>query len=407
MNRESLLFLEALKAALEDRVVPWGAEVTQETLAGVMNLAERHKVLPMIYQSVRGSEAAALADPQWMARYRSATMHAVMLQTRKAAELMPVLEAMQNAGVKPLVVKGIICRRLYPHPDQRFSTDEDILVPEAQFAQCHRVLESCGLATKDPESEAYELPYFSREGSLYLEIHKSLFPPENEAFGSLNRFFRDAADRAIVIDGVPTMDYTDHMLYLICHAYKHFIHSGFGLRQVADMMLFAEKWGDRIDWEYVLNCSREIRAERFAATLFRLGEEYLGFSPEKANYPACWQNLAGETDALLEDLLEAGIYGKTDLSRQHSSTITLNAVADSHRGKRGGSILRTVFPPAKALQKEYPYLKKSAALLPLAWAQRLIKYGRESGTADNRATESIRVGKERVALLRQYGILDE
>ena len=407
MNRENLLFLEAFKAALEDQIVPWGAEVTLQTLVGVMNLAERHKVLPMIYQSVRGCEAAALADPQWMARYRSATMHAVMLQTRKAAELMPVLETLQNAGVKPLVVKGIVCRRLYPHPDQRFSTDEDIWVPEAQFADCHRALESCGLATKDPESEEYELPYFSREGSLYLEIHKSLFPPENEAFGSLNRFFYDAPDRAIVIDGVPTMGYTDHMLYLICHAYKHFIHSGFGLRQVADMMLFAEKWGERIDWEYVLDCTKQIRAERFAATLFRIGEEYLGFSPEKAHYPADWQALAGEPEKMLEDLLGAGIYGSADMSRQHSSTITLNAVADSHRGKRGGSILKTVFPPAKALEGNYPYLKKSAALLPIAWAQRLIKYGRESGTADNRATESVRVGRERVALLRQYGILDE
>lgn len=407
MNRESLLFLEAFRAALEDKQVPWGAEVSPENLTGVMNLAERHKVLPMIYQSVRGSEAAMQAGPQWMARYRSATMHAVMLQTRKAAELMPVLEALQNAGVKPLVVKGIICRRLYPHPDQRFSTDEDILVPETQFADCHRALESCGLATKDPESEAYELPYFSREGSLYLEIHKSLFPPENEAFGSLNRFFSDVAERAILIDGVPTMGHTDHMLYLICHAFKHFIHSGFGLRQVSDMMLFAQEWGEEIDWEYVLDCSRQIRAEQFAATLFRIGEEYLGFSPEKAHYPKRWQALAGEPEKMLEDLLEAGIYGKTDLSRQHSSTITLNAVADSHRGKRGGSILKTVFPPAKALEGAYPYLKKSAALLPIAWAQRLIKYGKESGTADNRATESIRVGKERVALLRQYGILDE
>jgi hypothetical protein len=407
MNRESLLFLEAFKAALEDRIVPWGSEVPPETLVRVMNLAERHKVLPMIYQSVRGSEAAMQAGPQWMARYRSATMHAVMLQTRKAAELMPVLEALQNAGVKPLVVKGIICRRLYPHPDQRFSTDEDILVPEAQFAACNRVLESCGLATKDPNSEAYELPYFSREGSLYLEMHKSLFSPENEAFRNLNRFFYDVAERAIVIDGVPTLGHTDHMLFLICHAYKHFALSGFGLRQVADMMLFAEKWGDQIDWEYVLDCSRQIRAERFAATLFRLGEEYLGFSVEKANYPACWQKLAVAPDALLQDMLEAGIYGKTDLSRLHSSTITVNAVADSHRGKRGGGILKTVFPPAKALEKDYPYLKKNAALLPLAWTQRLIKYGRESGTADNRATESIRVGKERVALLRQYGIIDE
>lgn len=407
MNREKKLFLEALRAALEDKTVAWGAEVTQGELDGVMLLAERHKVLPMIYQSVRASEAVAKADPAWIARYRSATMHAVILQTRKAAELMPVLEQLQTAGVKPLVVKGIICRRLYPHPDQRFSSDEDIWVEEAQFEDCHRVLEGCGLATKDPESKDYELPYFSRAGSLYLEMHKSLFPPESEAFGSLNRFFNGAHDRAIVIDGVPTLDHTDHMLYLICHAYKHFIHSGFGLRQISDMMLFAENWGDGIDWRYVLDCSRQIRAERFAATLFRIGEVYLGFSAEKANYPGYWQELAGEPEALLEDLLSAGIYGSADLSRQHSSTITLNAVADSHRGKRGGSILKTVFPPAKALENQYPYLKKNAALLPVAWAQRLIKYGRESGTADNRATESIRVGRERVALLRQYGILDE
>lgn len=407
MNRESILFLNALGSALRDEPVSWGAEVSPEQFIGVMNLAERHRVLPMIYQVVHSSPAARAVGGTVMSRYRNATMHAVMLQTRKAAELLPVLDAFRQAGVKPLVVKGIICRRLYPHPDQRFSTDEDILVRPEQFADCHRVLESCGLATRDPESEDYELPYFSREGTLYLEMHKSLFPPENEAFGSLNRFFGEAPERAIEIDGVPTMCHTDHMLYLICHAFKHFIHSGFGLRQVCDMILFANEWGSQIDWQYVLGCSRQIRAERFAASLFRIGEVYLGFSPEKAQYPECWQEIAVDEEMLLQDLLEAGVYGKTDLSRQHSSTITLNAVAAQNQGKRGGGILKTVFPPAKALEGRYPYLKNNPILLPIAWTQRLIQYGKESGSADNRATESVRVGKERVALLRQYGILDE
>ena len=398
-------FLALLRAGLRVRPAEGEISLTREQWKALFDLARAHKVLPLIFEPAY--PGLKKADPDLAAALKGQVRQQVILQTLRTAEFLELYRALEEAGATPLVVKGIVCRRLYPHPDQRFSTDEDIWVPEAQFADCHRALESCGLATKDPESEDYELPYFSREGSLYLEIHKSLFPPENEAFGSLNRFFYDAPDRAIVIDGVPTMGYTDHMLYLICHAYKHFIHSGFGLRQVADMMLFAEKWGERIDWEYVLDCTKQIRAERFAATLFRIGEEYLGFSPEKAHYPADWQAFAGEPEKMLEDLLGAGIYGSADMSRQHSSTITLNAVADSHRGKRGGSILKTVFPPAKALEGNYPYLKKSAALLPIAWAQRLIKYGRESGTADNRATESVRVGRERVALLRQYGILDE
>jgi hypothetical protein len=44
----------------------------------------------------------------------------------------------------------------------------------------------------------------------------------------------------------------------------------------------------------------------------------------------------------------------------------------------------------------------------VAWASRIITYGREtaSGTG-NSAGESIRIGTERVALMKQYGILDE
>lgn len=35
------------------------------------------------------------------------------------------------------------------------------------------------------------------------------------------------------------MNASDHLFYLICHALKHFYHSGFGIRQVCDILLFA------------------------------------------------------------------------------------------------------------------------------------------------------------------------
>ncbi len=66
-----------------------------------------------------------------------------------------------------------------------------------------------------------------KKGSLiYIELHKSLFPPESEAYGDLNRFFANVSEDAIDIriDGtdIRTMGYTDHLFYLIFHSFQAF-----------------------------------------------------------------------------------------------------------------------------------------------------------------------------------------
>ena len=407
MNRENHLFMQALSAALKDEAVQWDLEVTGKELLAVLALAESHRVLPMVYQTVHTAPAAAEADPAALARYRRSAMQMVMLQTRKTAEFLPLLEALREAGVDPIVVKGITCRNLYPNPDHRLSSDEDVLIPPENYEKCHEILRKFGLNTPDPETGDYEVPYRGQQSSLYLEIHRSLFPPESQAYGAWNEFFTNARSRREVIDGIPTLHPTDHMLYLLCHAFKHFIHSGFGIRQVCDMILFANRFGSRINWLQLLECCREIRAEKFAAGLFAIGKEYLGFDWEQAKFPRQWQIIRVEETNLLEDVLRAGVYGSADRSRQHSSTITLNAVAARNQGKRKTGIAKTVFPSAKTLEGRYPYLKDKPILLPVAWTQRLVQYGRESGKPDNRAGESLRIGAERIALLKQYGVLDK
>ena len=63
--------------------------------------------------------------------------------------------------------------------------------------------------------------------------------------------------------------------------------------------------------------------------------------------------------------------------------------------------------PARQLAGRYPYLKEKPYLLPLAWVNRILKYGKETagGSADNNAAQSIKIGNGRVALLKEYGII--
>ena len=291
------------------------------------------------------------------------------------------------------------------------------LIRPEDFRKCHDLLRKYGMQTSEQDMDAeelesvYEVPYGKKGSLIYIELHKSLFPPESEAYGDLNRFFANVHEDAIDIriDGtdIRTMGYTDHLFYLICHSFKHFLHSGFGIRQVCDIILFANEYGYVIDWEKVLRQCREIHADLFAAALFAIGEKYLTFDPEKAHYPKVWQGICVDETDMLMDLLDSGIYGNANMSRKHSSNMTLDAVAADKNGKKAGNtVLKSLFPSAKKLEGRYPYLKKHPILLPIAWTDRILKYRKETvAGGDNAAADSVKIGNQRIELMKEYGII--
>ena len=107
---------------------------------------------------------------------------------------------------------------------------------------------------------------------------------------------------------------------------------------------------------------------------------------------------------LLEDILQAGIYGSADRSRQHSSTITLEAASARKPVRRG--VLAAAFPSAQKLEARYPWLKKQPYLVPIAWADRMRTYLQETKLrSDSSLRDTLKLGSERTALLRKYGIV--
>lgn len=412
MERISELFLQALKAALEDRQVSWGNEVTAEELGQILALSQEHHVQPMIFEAVYACPAAAQLESAVIALCRRNTVQTVMAQAVKTQEFLELSAHLRQENLRPLVVKGIICRNLYPKPDYRFSGDEDVFCGENQFKNCHKAMVAFGMEPCSSSLESYEVPYRKADGTLYIELHKTLFSSDSDIFSDCNRLFDHAFDQAvdIEINGIPvaTMSHTDHMLYLILHAFKHFLHSGFGIRQVCDMVLFANRYGENVDWKYVLKKCRGIRADKFAAAIFEIGRKHLNFDPDRAHYPQFWREISVEIDPILEDLLCGGIYGASDRSRVHSSNMTLNAVSADKKGRKvKGNVFFTIFPPAKSLENRFSYLHKKPFLLPIAWISRIFAYLKESLTEpSSAASEVIRTGERRVELLRQYDIID-
>ena len=110
---------------------------------------------------------------------------------------------------------------------------------------------------------------------------------------------------------------------------------------------------------------------------------------------------------MLKDLLSGGLYGNANVSRKHSSNITLDAVAAQKQGRKAkNGLLTSVFPPVSKIAGRYPYLKKHPYLLPVAWCSRLWTYSKETRhSRNNNAADALRIGSERIELMKEYGIL--
>ena len=376
--------------------------INEEEWKTILHLAQAHHVLPIIAEALWNTDM--LPNIYSIERLKKLAINRTAAQARRTAEFLSVYEALSGIGLKPAVMKGLIVRSLYPFPEQRESVDEDLLISPAEWKSYHQALLDLGFTVNDSENfeKAAEITYFSKERSLCIELHKYPFPPESPAYGECNRCFKTALQRSVEVNcnnlSIRTLHPTDHILYMICHAYKHFLHGGVGIRQVCDIGMFGRKYNDEIDWNYVFASCRGLRIELFAAAMFKIGT-HLGFP-----IPVVFREMDVDESDLLIDILSGGLYGTEDVDRLHSSMITLNTAAAYKNGKKKGRLIRTIFPAVESLTTRYTYLRDHPWLLPAAWMQRVVGYIKNRKRVDPK--RSLQIGKERVQLLREYGVID-
>ena len=414
MNARSERMLEAIRCFLNGKKAEWQEDISEAEWMELFGLSQQHQVLPMVYETVYPCPAFRTVSAEQNQILKRQVIRQVMVQSRKTEEFLALYRKLTESGITPLVVKGLVCRNIYREPDYRCSGDEDVLIPREQFGRCHEIFTENGMKPVEPgenmEAEG-ETPYYKEKGALHIELHKELFAAESKAYGEFNGLFADAFERKIQIEingvRVYTMCHTEHLLYLIVHAFKHFLHSGFGIRQVCDIAIYANKYGCEIDWDELQEKCRSIHAEVFAAALFDIGEKKLVFDKKRACYPESWEQIGADGDDLLADLIAGGVFGDSSMSRKHSSNMTLQAVAEEKQGNKAKASLRqSIFPGREYMERTYTYLKDYPFLLPAAWLSRIGKYLLESQKMENNdVLESIEIGNKRISLMKKYKII--
>lgn len=402
--------LLALTAAAIHAEAPTDPELSASDWMDLLRLADRHKLLPLAADAAAPlpSLRAAVQDGLDWNKILSAVFTQVNSQMIQENELLNLLTDLRAEGLVPLVLKGPILRALYPRPLLRPSVDDDLFVPSDLVADYHRAFLAHGLTADRPDADlqnADERSYHRPGSPLYVELHAALFDRSSPIFAAYNDGFTAEPEtpETVRIQDVDlrTLPPTDHLKFLLLHACKHFLFSGFGLRIVTDICLFARAYAERIDFPAVRDACAALRCDRVAEAIFRIGENHLGLSAPF--------RFAAEVDetALLRDVLSAGLHGATP-DRLHSVRALQDAVVAARGEKKAGGGMRMIlFPPLSRIKGDYPFLNKRPWLLPWAWTRRAARYaaGRLRGQ-EAAPTESLRISRERAELLRTYDLID-
>lgn len=405
MREESENLLAILKSAVRHTSFSLKDSVDCGRL---LELAQEQNILPVVGE-ILCRDPEFRKDPLYGPTARQ-TVGIVACQIKRTADFLELYRAFDRAGVHPLVMKGIVCRELYGEfRDHRPSGDEDILIRPAEFKTVRAVLKSQGYEPERKEmtdrqlEEVQEITFDGGAAGLHIEVHTNPIGQESGIRRDMNEMFQSVFEnqQRIEVDGteIMTMGHTDHFLFLVLHAFKHMISNSFGIRQALDILLYYEKYGDEICWDYVYDNLRKVCAERFFCDLLYIGRQHLGFDLPAKYRPNC-------PEELLTDLMENGIFGSKRQAYQTAASITTAAI---DRGKKRNQImvlLQTCFPPMGFMISRNPELADYPWLLPVCWIRRwgrFFRYSRDNG--GGLVSDSIEASRQRIRLLKKYKIL--
>lgn len=408
MEKTNLEFLSLLKSSLKNEKYD-GEKIDFEDLVYIYKMSEIHHVVPMIYNAAYNEDFFKECDANFQAMFKSSAFRYIFSQIQRTNHFLEVYKKLSEKNIKILVFKGIIFRNMYNNPDDRISSDEDILIKKEDYEKVKEFFLSEGFEFID---KGEECAYFSKSTGLCIEVSTSLFSHESKAYGHLNKLFEDVFEKSIKINidkiDILTLSHEQHLIYIVFHNMKHFLTGGFGIRQVADFSKYIETYGEYINWEKFWSDLKDLNYDTFALNLIEISLKYLGFNNDKITYPdniTSFDELKNSqkyyinSESLINDILDAGVFGASTMDRKHTALMTLDAVEDKKKSNR----LKAVFPNVNYLKDNYTYLQKYQILLPVAWGQRILSYLKKNKTSSY--INTMELGKQRIELLKEYKII--
>ncbi len=335
----------------------------------VMKYAEEQGVWQIVFVALQKlyKDEKINVDDIW---YESTNMQLIMSCLSNSAMLEKshaVIADLNRANIKNCIVKGEALAKFYHKPECRISGDTDIYIGEADDKTACEILYNHGyiIEPKTDNSNHYNCihPQFGE-----IELHTTFYDKimHDIWFENINMI----EEEYINCGNYNILGYTDGCLYVVLHAIKHFLSSGFGLRHIMDFLLYVENYYDKINVERFFGIMKKLKYFHFIEVLFGIGKEYFGI---ECKFDVSYTKQ--EVESVINETFKSGLFGHKHGNASTFDIYTNMIIANRKnqdpekvmgKWRRKNALKALSFAPSQ-MYRHYPYSQKNKWLLPVAW----------------------------------------
>jgi len=361
--------LSYILSVLRDET-PHLPEVSRSKWSDLLALLNSHGILPLLYWKIGHLPPEQQPPENTVAHMRSMFMKSRALGLQMEKQLLNLLDAFSNAGIRALVLKGsALAWLLYPDPATRPFHDIDLLVSPEEFPKAREILYKIGYQSTLREFDGFENPgceeafihQTNSRDNCCVELHWEL-----HNFFGMDRDNRteDLFHRAIEVE-IPDLTFEClHWVDALTHAALHLVmthNQDLRLLWIYDIALLAQKLTVPEDWKLLQERSSIWGARLSVEHSLKMAQVWTGLHlPKGFDDFSTWPKpVEAEISALDNAILRysrPGVYLKLFLS--DSPTVFGKAL----------SLLKLIFPSPDRIRSRYP--SSHRWLLPISYVRR-------------------------------------
>ena len=317
MERSQEILLALLRCALWGRVYDGPDRI--EDWSAVLRLGEQQTVLGLVADAVPMLPAGLQPDASSRLKLHSRVMRICQNHSLLNRNLAKVKSLMDSHSIRTVLFKGQGLALTYPNPLSRQCGDIDLYVGERNFLKAMDVMEP---DVEHDVNKYAHLKHFNAESEgVSIEIHRiaEILP----GFRA-DRMFQqwtvqnllESELRKVDIGGIevnlPPVDFD--ALYIMNHAWHHFMTGGIGLRQLCDWTMYLHRFHRQIDAEKLEKNLKTFGLTRAWQIFGSIAVKHLGLPAEECPlYAGSYDDKALKA---LEVIWREGNFGKYSESRK-------------------------------------------------------------------------------------------
>ena len=323
-----------------------------------LKVSKKHSLTAFFYKSLLDTKVSVSKEQlKGLEEYYFANIRKDVMFEKERNELFSYLN---NNQIDFLPLKGLILKHFYLDPYTREFADNDILFGS------HDELIKKYFVNRGYEVEVYRKTnhdVYLKKPFYNFEMHRALFS-EREDIPKFAKYFDNYLKEASIKEGYEhELNKEQFYIYFTAHTFKHFQHSGCGIRTLIDYYLYLKN--NELDFNYINEELKKLDLLDFSNMFSALVNKLFNEEP-----------LNNEEEETLLYIASSGTYG----TLEHSVSVGVNK-----KGKFRYFMSR-IFPPLSFYKTYYKWAYYSIILIPVAW---LIRFFRVLFKNPKRATKEL------------------